>query len=545
MWRGNRGLASPALVVGLMLTAAIPSTVAPATDGGQPQDAPQLLELFGAPSIPADYTLVVDTSSSMRDADPPASKEAKKGIARFAKAVPTGDRVTLIYFDEAPRTVYSKRIKSKKDRTDLAKQGASEKFNGQATDIGAALGDAQKRMSSPRASAVEVQTLLFISDGANNPPPGSPYSVRPTNKAWDALGETGDALADSHVLNVTGIGVGTTAGVDLLRAAFPADVITILDLPSDQLAGVFSDVIAQTQLNKIRTEVSSDLASGVSAEVDIPRLKEGGEATLTLTNTREKLDTTVTLDAVALRVEGGDEIPVEVDPASTQPVTLRPGESVDYPLILHPEGAVDTSIALGQPSVVEPVAAEVAVTLGTPSAPLLKRLYVNDKLDPESLGRSSTLATVDEDVVVRTGVPLWVLGLAALLAALFVWLLVWLYRLWRVPPKLMDVLSYRDAEGKAALIQLRGKVMPVPSADVHVPMAGRSGVTFFTKPGPKNRHKVFVRREAAPVKLFDQFGSTPNGLDVTEGGIEMAIWDEITIGDSPRLQLLPKGQSVS
>jgi hypothetical protein len=517
------------------------SATTPRTADGQPKDVQELLALFGAPAIPANYTLVIDTSSSMKDGKPPASTAAQKGLATFAKAVPKGDRVTLIFFDESPRTVYRERISGKADRKDLAAKGAAEKFEGQATDIGAALADAQRQITSPTASAIEVQTLLFISDGANNPAPGSPYSALPTNAAWRDLGNTGADIAESHVLNVTGVGVGTKAGVRLLRSAFPPDVVTVVDLPADQLAGVFADVIAQTQLTKIRSSVNGDLQSGIAAELDVERIKEAASGTVTLTNERGKLDSTVAVDGVELALPDGTSISTELEPGAASPVTLAPGESAEYSFVMHPGDLVDTSIALGRPTSSTDVSADVSLTLTTPAAPLLERLYVGNRLAAGDLERSITVSTNDQDAVVRIGVPPWLIALGVLILGLFSAFCVWLYRFWRVPPKLIDKLKYRDAAGKERVIQLRGRTMQVPSPDAVVPKAGRGQVTFFTRPGPRNRSKVFVRRDAAPAKFFDQFGSSPNGVDVMESGMQMGPFDEIKIGESPRLRLEPKG----
>jgi hypothetical protein len=477
----------------------------------------------------------------MRDGKPPASTAAKKGIATFSKAVPKGDRVTLIFFDETPRTVFRERISSKGDRTKLAATGATEEFDGQATDIGAALADAQGQMTKPTASAIEVQTLLFISDGANNPAPGSPYSTLPTNAAWQDLGNTGADIADSHVLNVTGVGVGTKAGVRLLRSAFPPDVVTVVDLPADQLAGVFADVIAQTQLTKIRSSVTGDLQSGIAAELNVDRIKESASGSVTLTNERGKLDATMAVEGLELSLPDGSSISTELEPAAASPVTLAPGESVEYSFVMNPGDGVDTSVALGRPTSVSDVSADLSVTLSTPSAPLLERLYVGNQFTAEDLERSIAVSASDQNVVVRIGIPPWLIASAALTLALFAAFCVWLYRFWRVPPKLIDRLKYRDAAGKEQVIQLRGRSMQIPSPDALVPQAGRGQVTFFTKPGPRNRSKVYVRRDAAPAKLYDQFGAAPNGVDIMENGTQMGPFDEIRIGESPKLRLEPKG----
>lgn len=541
---GMRGRGLALCGITLMLTASTvigSSATPPRTLDGQPGDTQKLLELFAAPSIPANYTLVVDTSSSMKDGKPPASQAAKRGIATFAKAVPEGDRVTLVFFDESPRTVYSARVSGQADRRELAAKGAAEKFDGQATDIGAALADAQRRMTTPTASAIEVQTLLFISDGANQPPPGSPYSTLPTNAAWAKLGETGDDIAQSHVLNVTGVGVGTKSGVRLLRAAFPSDSVTVVDLPADQLAGVFADVIAQTQLTKIRSSVSGDLQSGVTADLEVGRIKEGSSGTVTLTNGRTKLDTTIALEGVELKLPDGTSIPAELESAAANPTTLAPGESAEYSFVMYPGEAVETGIAVGDSTSKTDVSADVSLALSTPAAPLLERLYVGNPLAAEDLQRSTTVSTGGVEAVVRLGIPLWLIALALLIVALFAAFCVWLYRFWRVPPKLIDKLKYRDAAGKEQVIQLSGRTMQVPSPDAVVPKAGRGQVTFFTKPGPRHRSKVFVRRDAPPVKLFDQFGAAPSGVDVMDSGMQVGPFDEIKIGDSPRLRLEPKG----
>ncbi len=522
---------APAALIILLIAVALvvlPTSASLAEDtdeqSGQPRDAQELLALFDAPGIAADYVVVVDTSSSMLDGPNPPYLAAQAAVQAFADAVQPGDRVSMIYFDETTRPEPSRVMTSDEDRAALVQSVSGQSFQGTATDIGAALELAQREMTSVDANS--VLSLLFVSDGANNPLPSSPYSADAQGAAWDALAAQGTALEDTHSLEATGIGIGTTAGVELLRRAFPGEVVSVVGVQPGELEDYFRDTVARTELLKIRSAVEQDLAREVSTSASLDRLsgQTGGE--LTLTNTREKLAITADPVAVSATTANGEALDVQL-PEGVEPVTLAPGESVTLPLTVNAEAA-DDGIAWGSPSEYVAVAVATEVALSTPSADLLNRKYLNPPFAAEELERTETVSTSTE-AQISVGVPWWMILLALALLALLVAVAVWLIRLWTIPPPLSGFLSYTAPDGSGRSIELRGKTMNLPSAEHPLPQARDSRARFFTKPGPGHRKRVYVRTRSGTVRVFAGFD--PVGIDPTDGDSYLDIFDRVKIGD--------------
>ncbi len=229
--------------------------VAPvAASATEPEEGLQLLETaLEVGDVPADYVLVLDTSSSMKD----VFATVQESYVRFIGALDIGDHLSIIFFDTFPDLKFTGPIDTEKDRSQAIDivRGASP--DGALTDIGAAIELALDEIGRPLPSP--VQNLIFLTDGEHDPPDRSRTSYsKKTGEEWDDLRASAQSVRTFH--RVYGLGVKDNTDIDLLKGVFVG--ASILSLQPNQLGGYFDRLKTIVRVNKIGSKLVPELESG-------------------------------------------------------------------------------------------------------------------------------------------------------------------------------------------------------------------------------------------------------------------------------------------
>lgn len=483
--RSSRWVATATGAVLLSSVCALPPVWA--SEPSTPSSLQELVDVYGVESVPVDIVVTIDTSTSMvEDGNPPPWRAVKSGWDTLVDGLGPADRIGLITFDSAAATRY--RLES--PESDAARAEAKAQLTrprGTATDIGAGLEASVNQLSASGGS--EIQTLVFITDGRHNPASSSRYP-RTSGPAWPALKRDAAAVSDAREerLTVFGWGLGGTSGTDigLVQSVFPQT--QIIDLPDRQVAGFLASLADDAQRQRVRPEVSDDLASNVTAALTVTgRLRPETAAELTVTNPRTGLPTTVQLDDVSVSEPDGTVVPTDLLP---QELTLAPGESAVVPVVLRPADA-DHGIAFGSQVDEREWTVDVAGT--TSLSDDLTTLLATEQLAPRvstrgSLDNTSPAVTASNSYGIPWSTVFIVLAVTAVSLVLLGLLLRWLF----VPPPLTGSIERREADGEYATLQrLRGKRVQISQETLDA-AAGDDVLELFTKPR-SSRGSVYAR----------------------------------------------------
>lgn len=272
----------------------------------------EILEALRVDRVQADYVVLVDTSASMDEGG--RYERVREELRTFLGAAGPNDHVSVITFDVTPAIRFSGDAEDARSATDRLPDVPKGRY----TDIGAAIQAAIDELKRP--DAAPVATVVMLTDGRHEPPPGSACpSTR--GEGWDALRERSRELR-TGVIRTYALGLDEATDARLLKSVFPD--ASIVALPSDQLASYLDRVKEESRMAKAQRVLGPDAESEVRAEWSVPTLdlrKGHGEGVLSLTSSAKK---------VPLRVEDlrasveGFSASVEGLPRS---VSLRPGET--------------------------------------------------------------------------------------------------------------------------------------------------------------------------------------------------------------------------
>lgn len=151
-----------------------------------------LLSAFGfsQEQKPIDLIVVMDTSSSVYDSYHQVTEYAIGPLLKEFLRV--GDTFHLISFSGAPRTELSRRIESSADVETIIGRIMLMYPLDPYSDILATLEYVSRYLSD--LPEVRPKTVIFISDGKQNPPPGSPYKQFTTAEVLAKINETANRL---------------------------------------------------------------------------------------------------------------------------------------------------------------------------------------------------------------------------------------------------------------------------------------------------------------------------------------------------------------
>ncbi|GAA2385617.1 vWA domain-containing protein [Dactylosporangium salmoneum] len=307
-----------AVLVGLGAAAGLarPAAAAPGRD--------EIFGLLEVDRVPADYVVLVDTSGSMATNN--LYGNVKSTLRTFVAGLTRTDHVAVYTFDNTPTARY------------IGPGGDPDRIIGalpdapsqNSTDIGAAIARALGELE--RGDAAPVATVVLITDGAHEPPAGSPYPTA-DGPPWEALtaraGKLKAGSVHGYALPLTRTG---TTGAKLLGNVFK-DTDT---LDPNQIAdmGEYLDRSKQhTRLEKARLALAGDIGKGVTATWTAPARADlgAGDAAVKLTLRSDAAKMPLTVTGLAVRADGGPALTGDVPDR----VELRPGESKSFDLRLH------------------------------------------------------------------------------------------------------------------------------------------------------------------------------------------------------------------
>ena len=450
----------------------------------------QVFAALGVDRVPADYVVLVDTSGSMAEND--RYGDVRSVLTPFLRGLSASDRIAVYTFDNRPALRY---------QGDAARPAAvvaalpDGPTPGGRTDIGAAI-DAGLGVLE-RDGAAGVATIVMITDGKHEPPPGSGYATLGSG-AWKELRDRAGALTGT--VNAYALPIGARDGAELLGQVVQGTTILDARLVRD-LGGYLDRAKQQTRLSKARTALGTDPGRGVTVRWD--DVPSGVDLTVgtrtvraTLTSATARLPLTVT--GLAARTSYGE---ITARPAVTE-VKLPPGGSatIDVELAWNPSADL---LPIGRTRE-EAVDLTLTGTVASPwAAPLRQSIDLATPALPDTAARTTATA--------RTGWP-WVLpalvaGFA--LALLILWLTI--YR--RRNPYMPGAVSVRTPDSGAELarfplqrrrpVELRSSAMPGSGLiRGHRRAADRGAVEVTYSPdGSERRRTRTVLRPREPLMV--------------------------------------------
>lgn len=436
-----------ALLGSLLLTSVapvIPPAAAAPPSATPPQQAalPDVLSALSITQEPADYVVIVDTSSSMIDQG--RYQLVRSGLVDMVGSLAPDDRLAVITFDSAPQVRRGLTPIGADPQTIVSSLPATP--SGTATDIGAALGSAVDLME--RGDLRQQGAVLLFTDGRIDTSPGSAYATADT-PGWAALKQRASALQQRHDIAPLAIALTSNTDATVLRQVFS----NVTEVPSARLGTYLPQVSTDVMKAAASGRLQGHLADPVRAVLEQPLRVTSDAAPHGVTITLHNTDPVIPLQITGLALAA--------DPASAVTVTGA-AESVDIPAgaTVSTEVQVTTSAAPGTSvplqlsgTVTSPWQAVITGDLGMSWAPTLAA-------DPASLtvvpGAGTRWAALTHSRVTQlAGVALLLVLLAA--GAWAGW--------WATRPRLTGVLTVRQAGDILDQHRLGGRRMALALLD--------------------------------------------------------------------------------
>jgi hypothetical protein len=307
-----------------LLTLVLLTVTAPAAAAPGAEDVYRTLKLDG---VPAQYVVLVDTSSSMREGNMYGA--VRTALREYLAALSPTDQLALITFDSTPKVVFNDTVGQDPDAV-LSRLPAVP--TGVKTDIGRAL---QECLAILQGSRDAVGNVLMFTDGQHDPPPGSAYPYA-QGASWEKLRY--DAAGLPMPLTGFSVPLRPGAGVGALKTIVPgAQDLSITPATIGELARQLEVPKRAGRAEKAKSILKSDATASVRARWHSPATIRPGrtKVTLTLHSNAVWVPLTVTdlvVDSsetsVKVEVPGG---PFTVAPRGSWPVdvfvTWDPGAS--------------------------------------------------------------------------------------------------------------------------------------------------------------------------------------------------------------------------
>ncbi len=157
-----------------------------------------------------DVFLILDVSGSMNEGGKFGNVKDYLEKDVFGDLVKTGDSFTLITFGNTAQEAFSRIVESEAAEAEILDRIRRLRADDDYTDIGTAMEKLASVLES-RSDAKARQVVLFITDGKNTPPVGSPYRGKDLSLD-ERFRSVGEKIAKSGwFLYVIGIGAETDA----------------------------------------------------------------------------------------------------------------------------------------------------------------------------------------------------------------------------------------------------------------------------------------------------------------------------------------------
>ena len=245
---GPRFLGAIASLISLILLTQ--ASVAAGAGVKSADDRAYLYRLFEVKRVGAEVVIAVDTSLSMKKAFP----AVKQALDSFSKILQADDRVTVIVFDNTARRVYRGAGGAKARVRKALPAGPSP--GGHRTNMGEAVAAVLSQVEKGQG---RLPVVVFLTDGVEDPPPGSRFAVRP-GSSWEKLRKTAAASAAAKGAYVQGIGLNKNTDIDKLKQVWPQ--IRPLTMGPAELDAYFVTLKAKIRQERLRRAVETELRTG-------------------------------------------------------------------------------------------------------------------------------------------------------------------------------------------------------------------------------------------------------------------------------------------
>ncbi|WP_022910710.1 vWA domain-containing protein [Aestuariimicrobium kwangyangense] len=295
--------------------------------------ADQLSDLAGRVGVatePTDYVLLVDTSASMKQDG--RWGRVRQALGALAGQLGTGDRVTMITFDDGVRSTWQ----AAKPSSAQVLAHLPKEPTGKQTDIGAAIDAGVTALAKSR----KVGALVLLTDGEIDASPSSKY---PNGQAdsWDSLRTRAAKAIQGRQVGAFAVSIGGKTDARLLTSVFPK--ATVAD-PAD-IVGYLAGITRELTKVRVAQALAADLKAPVSVVVDHvtpdPQNRVGSPVTARVHLSSSATRVPVTISGFS--VSGVTGATATVDPAS---VDLQPGASSDLTLTITGLPAGGSTITL-------------------------------------------------------------------------------------------------------------------------------------------------------------------------------------------------------
>ena len=306
-------------IVAALLCVALSTLAAPtALAQASPPTEDEIFSQLGVDSVPADYVVLVDTSTSMQG---DRYDRVRSTLFPFIAGTSKADHVAIYTFDS---TVVPRYIGPGGD-AGSALAGLPAAPDGE-TDIGGAISAALDELG--RAGAAEVGSIVLLTDGVNAPPAGSPYADV-TGPAWAALKDRAAKLAGSGRA-IHGYSLPLTSdaeGAQLLRQVLP-DTTLVSPSGVPDIAAFLDRTKRAVKVEQAKRVVGTDIGRGVAVEWPVQPVVDmaSGHATMPVTLRSLTKKVPLTVAGVNLRADGAPAGVAVLDPVSSL-IELGPGQS--------------------------------------------------------------------------------------------------------------------------------------------------------------------------------------------------------------------------
>lgn len=281
-------------------------------------DFNSLYKLYNIKEVKTHYVIVVDTSLSMKMVFP----LVRKSLLNFASSLSSKDTLTFINFANQPQKLYARQFKKEALRKVLPK---TPNPKGTHTDIGAAFKEAITNFKPKQ----ELNVLIFITDGLNDPPPESHFQQP---EVWQKLKEELQTLNLKH-LSVFGLGLNQQTDVAQLEKVFPQP--QVMTTNPNQLNQYFRKLKTSIKQEKLKAKIEKELKTGrIKFKVTQVKTVNRNRADLTLTanSSYDKLLAKLSLQQLKVKVNKEKLTKVKLKPTK---VEIKPGQSKSFLLEIN------------------------------------------------------------------------------------------------------------------------------------------------------------------------------------------------------------------
>jgi hypothetical protein len=459
-----------------------------------PKTTDDLAKIFGIGGGSIDFTLVVDTSSSMRDrpAGDPTYPKVVSAFRELVGLMQPSDYLTVLTFNSSNTVEWSARVGDGTKASSVLPLSA----DGEWTDIGKSIEGAVTAAGRPGGASVQV--VIVLTDGEHVPDPTKTRYPSTTGASWDSLRTEADAAHRGRKFVVLGVGLGQgkRTDIDLVSSVFPE--AETVDIPPEQLGGLFQTVLARGRDGLLATPIAEEARDGFIEHniATTGTLKTNPRVRLRYTSYMPKLDCSIQVDDIEVTNQAGEVVPAHL---VSRPfvATLRPGQSANVDVQL------DINIAPGPREFGQSrESRSYAIAVKREKATLEPTKAIRENITGTEVPECRITTANDTVKLSRTiGISWNVIYMIAtgllLLFLLFCWVI---YKLFATPPLVGQLVSLAPRPKGVAVqpLQLKGKRMMLPGAFAMVGSEG-SKAELFTR--PRKWRKVFVRRIDGVVRV--------------------------------------------